>query len=109
MSDWTWLIGFGALFLSGLGMLAGTFRILSDRQTVIADGLRAADNVLHERVNRIREELAREFVRRIDLDGHLGRIDKSLIDLREDQKNAQNETHKRLDTLILAMNGNKQS
>lgn len=53
---------------------------------------------LHERVNKIRDE----FVRRDDLDQHLGRIEKNLNQMYIEQR----ETNQRIDGFMSAMVGN---
>lgn len=55
-------------------------------------------NVLHERINKTRDE----FVRRDDLDGHLARIEKSISGMHEEQKG----TNKRIDEFMTAMASN---
>lgn len=52
-------------------------------------------SVLHERINKTRDE----FVRRDDLDGHLARIEKSISGMHEEQKG----TNKRIDEFMTAM------
>jgi hypothetical protein len=46
----------------------------------------AATSNLHSRINRLREEMAKDFVRRVDLDGHLMRIDHNVNEFRRDLK-----------------------
>lgn len=87
-------IALGGLFSAGVGMLIATFRI---RQNQI--------NALHERVNRVRDE----YVRRIDLDSRLARVDKSLEKLGSDVQNGQREIAGRFDALILAVASNTRS
>ena len=91
--DWRWLIG---MIVTGIITAVASFRVLADRT-------RLGDDALHERVNRVRDELGRDFVRKSDLDGHLGRIDKNVQDLRDEAREAQRETHRRLDTVISAI------
>lgn len=56
------------------------------------------DAALHERINRVRDE----FVRRDDLDQHLGRIEKNLNQMYIEQR----ETNQRIDGFMSAMVGN---
>jgi hypothetical protein len=99
MDEFKWLIGL-AVTVTGIvsGLVATAWRVLSDRQYT-------GDNALHERINRVREELGRDFVRKSDLDGHLQRIDKSLVEMREEGREAQRETNRRLDAIISAVKG----
>lgn len=96
-----WLIGV-ILAVAGIivGVVAAAWRVLSDRQF-------NGDSGLHERVNRVRDELSRDFVRKSDLDGHLARIDKSVQDLRDEAREARTEANRRLDTIISALPKNR--
>jgi hypothetical protein len=81
--DLKWIIGLSVgLLVSFTGMIIAAF------------------NNLHSRINRIRDELGSDFVRKDDLDGHLGRIEKNINDLRSEAREAQKETHRRLDSII---------
>ena len=78
--------------LAGLVAIVGGALI---RDRYIFKEISTGDDKLHERVNKIREE----FVRRIDLDDHLVRIEKSIAGLLEEQKT----TNKRIDEFMVAM------
>lgn len=80
-----WLLGVSvSVLLATAGMLIAAFRALSakidssnaEQTELIKDG----DDKLHERINRVRDE----YVKRIDLDGHLGRIDQTLREMRDE-------------------------
>lgn len=88
-----WIIG-TALSLS---VVIGGI-IARDRQLtrMIQDG----DEKLHDRVNRVREDM----VRRTDLDDHLQRVDKSLQTLDANIREQGRETTRRLDQLIASRN-----
>lgn len=113
--DLKWLIGISVtFFLTFGGLLLGAFyrivgkiesgdRDLStkiDRESAaLSGGMKAADDALHERVNRVRDE----YVRRTDLDGHIQRLEKNVDDLRKDIKQSRSEMNERLDRIITAM------
>lgn len=87
LAELQWLVGISlTVVLTIGGMLIAAFRTLSGKidkgNTDMAKALKDGDDHLHERVNRIRDE----YVRRVDLDGHLSRIDTTLREIREDQK-----------------------
>lgn len=62
-----------------------------------------ATDQLHERVNRLRDEMGKDYVRRSDLDGHLSRIEKNLADMKADMKDERRETNLRLDAVLAAV------
>lgn len=87
IAELQWLVGISlTVVLTIGGMLIAAFRALSGKidkgNTDMAKALKDGDDHLHERVNRIRDE----YVKRVDLDGHLGRIDATLREIREDQR-----------------------
>lgn len=57
---------------------------------------------LHERVNRTRDE----FVRREDLDRHVGRLESSVSDLRTDLRELVINLTARVDALVASLNKN---
>jgi len=82
-----WLIGISITVVVAMAtMLVAAFRALSGKiergNETMSKAMRDGDDALHERVNRVRDE----YVKRIDLDGHLGRIDTTLREIREEQK-----------------------
>lgn len=97
MDEIKWLI-MAMIAAAGVvsGVVAAGWRVLSDRQY-------NGDNTLHDRINRVRDDLGKDFVRKSDLDGHLQRIDKSVTDLRDEAREASRETNRRLDTIISAV------
>lgn len=64
-----------------------------------ADKIQKGDDALHERVNRVRDE----YVRRVDLDSHLQRLDQNLKELREENREGTRSMNGRLDTLLAAV------
>lgn len=61
----------------------------------VRDAMDKRIDVVHERVNKTRDE----FVRREDLDGHLVRIEKTITSMHEEQK----ETNRRIDNFLAAI------
>lgn len=110
--DLKWVIGIGVtLFLAFGGSLLGAFYRLGgkiesgdrdnsirmdERTRGISESMKTADDALHERVNRVRDE----YVRRTDLDGHIQRLEKNVDDVRNDIKQSRNEMNERLDKII---------
>jgi uncharacterized protein YlxW (UPF0749 family) len=71
-----WLIGIAVTFAVAIGGISiSAFRAVSAR-----------DDQLHGRVNRLREDVADNYVRRADLDSHMKRLDETLKEVRDDQK-----------------------
>lgn len=82
-----WLIGIALTALLTIGgMLVAAFRALSakidESNDDLAKTLKEGDDALHERVNRVRDE----YVKRVDLDSHLNRIDQTLREVRDEQR-----------------------
>ena len=90
-----WLIGLlmGAVLTVG-GIMIAAFNRLADR---ISKG----DHALHTRINHISEE----YVRRIDLDGHLGRVDTAIRDFKNEMREQHRDTQQRLDRVLTAVKG----
>ncbi|WP_421089690.1 hypothetical protein [Pseudochrobactrum sp. MP213Fo] len=87
--DIKWLIGIGITF--GLALIA-SFRSLSAT-------IKAGDDALHERINRTRDD----YVRRVDLDGHVSQLRESMKELKEEARESGRETNKRLDQVLAAL------
>lgn len=86
-----WLIGIGLTFVLAVGGIAiGAFRAMSNKLDRVASDLaknvKAGDDQLHERVNRLRQDMSENYVRRADLDSHMKRLDDTLKEVRDDQK-----------------------
>jgi hypothetical protein len=91
VSELQWLIGISLTFVLAIGGIAiGAFRAVSNRidraveqmRTSVKDG----DDRLHERINRMRQDVSDNYVRRADLDSHMKRMDDTLKEMRDDQK-----------------------
>lgn len=87
--DIRWLIGLAATF--GLALIAA-FRSLSAT-------MKAGDDALHERINRTRDD----YVRRVDLDGHINQLRGDMKELRDETREIGRETNKRLDQVLAGM------
>ncbi len=90
-SDLQWLIGIAAtLLLAIAGIAVGAFRAVGGRIDSAVDQMRTAvkegDDQLHERVNRLRQDVSDNYVRRVDLESHMKRLDDMLKEVRDDQK-----------------------
>lgn len=113
--DLKWLIGISVtFFLTFGGILLGAFyrvigkidsgdsnlsKKIDNESAALFAGMKEANEALHERVNRVRDE----YVRRTDLDGHIQRLEKNVDDLRSDIKQSRHEMNDRLDRIITAM------
>lgn len=91
VAELQWLVGIAvSAVIAVAGIAIGAFRAMSGRlesamgrvEKAVKDG----DDHLHERVNRLRQDVSDNYVRRVDLDGHLQRIDETLREVRSDQK-----------------------
>lgn len=98
-----WLIG-TLVAVVGLvgGLIARDRSLLATITKGDADAMaavKAGDDQLHERLNRTRDD----YVRRVDLDGHLSRLDETMKDVRADMKTHNSEMTGRIDSLIVAL------
>lgn len=93
VEDTKWLIGIlsGGVLTIG-GVMIAAFNRLADRIT-------QGDNVLHGRVNDVREE----YVRRVDLDSHLTRVDVQFRELKSEMREQHRDTQQRLDKVLSAV------
>jgi len=81
------------------GTLIGIIVAIVAQYRATADKIQKGDDALHDRINRVRDE----YVRRIDLDGHLARLDTSVKELREETREGTRETNRRLDQVLAAL------
>ncbi|NUR12312.1 MAG: hypothetical protein HOQ20_10795 [Bradyrhizobium sp.] len=92
----------GGLILGLLGA-AGTIVaivsaiVVSHRYT--SDKIQKGDDALHERINRVRDE----YVRRVDLDSHMVRIETNVKELREEGREGTREINRRLDQVLTTL------
>lgn len=91
--DTKWLIGISvSMIISFIIALIGSFRSLS---ASIKDG----DDALHERINRTRDE----YVRRVDLDGHVNQLRDGMKELKDETREGTRETNKRLNQVLAVL------
>ena len=69
---------------------------ISSGDEAVRDAAQKASDMLHERVNRTRDE----YVRRVDLDSHLTRLDTSMQDLAKEMRDSARNTSQRLDAVL---------
>lgn len=91
--DTKWLIGIAASMIVSFAVaLIGSFKSL-------AASIKAGDDALHERINRTRDD----YVRRVDLDGHVNQLRDGMKELRDETRESARETNKRLDQVLAAL------
>ncbi|MBX8802654.1 hypothetical protein HBA92_18110 [Ochrobactrum sp. MR28] len=91
--DIKWLIGISAsMAVSFIVALIASFRSL-------AASIKTGDDALHERINRTRDD----YVRRVDLDGHINQLRDGMKELKEESRESAKETNKRLDQVLSAL------
>lgn len=85
--------------IGAFGALAGIIGafLISHRYT--SDKIQTGDNALHERINRVRDD----YVKRIDLDGHLARVEATIKDQREENREGVREINRRLDQVLTTL------
>lgn len=71
--------------------------VASHRTT--ADKIQKGDDALHERINRVRDE----YVRRVDLDGHMARIETNVKELRDENREGTRDINRRLDQMLTSL------
>ncbi|WP_414832175.1 hypothetical protein [Afifella sp. YEN Y35] len=96
-----WLVGALVSVVSLIGGAIVRDRYQSDKVSTserrLSDQMKDGDDRLHERINRVRDELSENYVRRPDLEGHLARLDSQLQELRSDGKAQSREMASRMD------------
>lgn len=85
-----WAIGIAVTIVLGVAGIALTaFRAVTAKIDKATDTMRDlvtnGDDTLHERVNRVREDVSNNYVRRVDLDSHMKRLDDTLKEVRDYQ------------------------
>jgi hypothetical protein len=95
---WKWFVG---MLITGGGMLGIQTRWLQSLIAANTTAIKAGDDALHERVNRVRDELAKDFVRKSDIDAHLARVDETYRDLRTEMREGMKDIADRLDIIAV--------
>ncbi|TPN57178.1 hypothetical protein [Mesorhizobium sp. B1-1-7] len=88
-SDIAALIGIAGTIVAIIGAIVASHRSTGDK-------IQKGDDALHERINRVRDE----YVRRVDLDGHMARMETSVKDLRDENREGTREINRRLDQVL---------
>lgn len=87
VSDLQWLVGTAiGVVLTVAGIAITALRAVNSRLDNVVEQIKAGDDQLHERVNRVRDDMTNGYVRRVDLDSHMKRTDDTLKEMRDDQK-----------------------
>lgn len=86
-----WLIGIAVTVVFAIAGIANTvFRSMSTKiDEAMADmrkSIKHGEETLHDRLNRLRQDVSDNFVRRADLESHMKRFDETLKEVRDDQK-----------------------
>ena len=109
--EWSVLIGVVGLVVAIVGGIIARDRaivkMIHNNSDEASKAIKEGDDTLHERINRTRDEMHDQFVRRADLDGHLSRIEKGVTDLRAEMQTERRETNSRLDAVLQAVAGKK--
>jgi len=109
--EWSMLLGAAGFLVALIGGVVARDRqitgMIRDNHNAMLTETKTGDDTLHERINRTRDEVSNNYVRRVDLDGHLRRIEKQVSELRHDMKDERRETNKRLDVLLAAIREGK--
>lgn len=111
--EWAVILGFSGVIITVVGGIIARDRQLTNmihrNHEDTAHERSQGDEKLHDRINRVRDEMAAGYVRRVDLDGHLQRLEKQISDMRQDMKDERRETNQRLDAVLAAVQGRSNS
>ena len=96
----TWVIGVAFTLITIIGGIIARDRyilglISKSHESTAREAQRAADK-LDDRLNRVKDE----YVRRVDLDGHIGRLDNSVQNLTGEMRSSSAQTNQRLDAIL---------
>jgi len=98
VTELQWIVGIALSLVAAMVTIAvGSFRAMGNKLDATVGQLRQSiqqqetymkngDDALHDRVNRLRQDVSDNYVRRVDLDGHLKRIDDTMKEISDDQK-----------------------
>lgn len=86
------LIGVAGTIVAIVSAIVASHRSTSDK-------IQKGDDALHERINRVRDE----YVRRVDLDGHMARIETNVKELREENREGTRDINRRLDQILTSV------
>lgn len=95
-----WLIGISvSVLVFQTGALIAAFRSLTAKIDDAEASATKGDDALHERVNRVRDE----YVKRVDLDGHMARMETNVKELRDETREGTREINRRLDQVLTTL------
>ena len=99
-SEAIWIVstGFGLVTLIG-GVVARDryiLNLISKNHEGSIKAVQEATSEIYERINRVKDE----YVRRVDLDGHIVRLDHSVNILAEEMRSSTTATNQRLDAIL---------
>ncbi|AJD83157.1 hypothetical protein [Paracoccus phage vB_PmaS-R3] len=107
--EWGVIFGFAGVIITVVGGVIARDRQLTNmihrNHEETAQERSLGDEKLHDRINRVRDEMSSGYVRRVDLDGHLQRLERQLGEMRQDMKEERRETNQRLDAVLAAIKG----
>lgn len=95
-----WIVGISiTVAIFATGTLIAAFRALASRIDTAKDDAKKGDDTLHDRVNRVRDE----YVKRVDLDGHMARMETNVKELRDETREGTREINRRLDQVLTTL------
>lgn len=95
-----WLIGTAVtVILAIAGIAIAAFRATASKIDDVAGEIKTGDAALHERINRVRDE----YVKRVDLDGHMERMEETVKELRAETREGTREINRRLDQVLTTL------
>jgi uncharacterized membrane protein YdfJ with MMPL/SSD domain len=95
-----WLIGTAVTAIFAIaGIAIAAFRATANKIDDVAGKIKAGDDALHERINRVRDE----YVKRIDLDGYMERMEETVKELRTETHEGTREINHRLDQVLTTL------
>jgi len=104
-----WLIGAAFAFVGLIGGVVArdryVMRLVNGEDETTRKMVREEADKLHERLNRTRDE----YVRRVDLDGHIIRLEGSVRELANEMRSNTQSTNHRLDAVLAHLVNNKQN
>ncbi|MDG4894611.1 hypothetical protein P9272_13620 [Mesorhizobium sp. WSM4976] len=86
------LIGVAGTIVAIVSAIVASHRSTSDK-------IQKGDEQLHDRINRVRDE----YVRRVDLDTHMARIETNVKELREENREGTRDINRRLDQILTSV------
>jgi hypothetical protein len=85
--------------IAAIGTLAGIVAAIIASHRSTSDKIQKGDDQLHDRINRVRDE----YVKRVDLDSHMARMETNVKELREENREGTREINRRLDQVLTTL------